>query len=43
MGNAWQLAFEFLVSLNLMQKRRNTTQGNDILAMVMSYETRPPV
>ena len=43
MGKAWQLAFEFLLSLKPdAEEKKYHVQGDDIFAMVMSYETRPP-
>src|SRR3990167_3129683 len=43
LGKAWQLAFEFLVSLKPdAEEKKYRVQGDDIFAMVMSYETRPP-
>ncbi|MBI2471372.1 MAG: YhcH/YjgK/YiaL family protein [Planctomycetes bacterium] len=43
LGKAWQLAFEFLISLKPdAEEKKYHLQGDDIFAMVMSYETRPP-
>ncbi len=43
LGNAWQLAFEFLVSLKPdAEEKKYHVQGDDVFAMVMSCETRPP-
>ena len=40
-GKAWQLAFNFLISLNQdAEEKRHPLQGDDIFALVMSYETR---
>ena len=42
-GAAWQVAFDFLLSLNAdAEEKRYTLQGDDIFAMVESYETQPP-
>lgn len=43
LGKAWQRAFEFLISLKPdAEEKKYHVQGDDIFAMVMSYETRPP-
>lgn len=43
LGSAWQTAFEFLATLTPeSEEKRYTLQGDDIFAIVMSYETQPP-
>ncbi|OGQ87046.1 MAG: hypothetical protein A2512_06585 [Deltaproteobacteria bacterium RIFOXYD12_FULL_56_24] len=42
-GKAWQLAFDFLTSLKHdAEEKKYHLQGDDLFAMVMSYETRSP-
>lgn len=42
-GSAWQKAFEFLATLTPESaEKRYTIQGDDIFAMVMSYQTQTP-
>ena len=42
-GPAWQVAFDFLASLDSnAEEKRYELQGNDIYALVVSYDTRPP-
>ena len=39
-GDAWQVAFDFLLSLNAdAEEKRYALQGDDIYAMVQSYDT----
>jgi len=43
MGKAWQTAFEFLFSLDEnTEEKKYYLQGEDMFAMVTSYETRSP-
>jgi YhcH/YjgK/YiaL family protein len=43
LGSAWQKAFEFLATLTPeSEEKKYTIQGDDIFAMVMSYETQSP-
>ncbi len=43
LGSAWQKAFEFLATLSPeSEEKKYTLQGDDIFAMVMSYETQAP-
>ncbi len=43
LGSAWQKAFEFLATLTPESaEKKYTIQGDDIFAMVMSYETQSP-
>jgi YhcH/YjgK/YiaL family protein len=42
-GKAWQLAFDFLRSLSAdAEEKKYHLQGDDLFAIVMSYETRSP-
>ena len=42
-GSAWQTAFEFLATLTPeSEEKKYTLQGDDIFAMVMSYQTQTP-
>ncbi len=42
-GAAWKSAFEFLITLTSnAEEKKYPLQGDDIYAMVMSYETRTP-
>ena len=42
-GKAWQLAFDFLLSLNHdAEEKKYPLHGDDLFAIVMSYETRTP-
>ena len=44
LGNAWQLAFEFLVSLKPdAEEKKYHVQGDDIFAMVMSCKHVLPI
>ena len=43
LGSAWKTAFEFLATLTPeSEEKKYTLQGDDIFAMVMSYETQTP-
>lgn len=43
LGKAWQLAFDFLLSMPLdAEEKKYHLQGDDLFAIVMSYETRGP-
>lgn len=43
LGKAWQLAFDFLLSLkNDAEERKYPLLGDDLFAIVMSYETCTP-
>jgi biofilm protein TabA len=43
LGSAWQKAFEFLTTLTPeSEEKKYIIQGDDIFAMVMSYETQSP-
>ena len=42
-GKAWQLAFDFIMSLDHdVEAKKYPLQGDDIFAIVMDYETRYP-
>ena len=43
LGKAWQLAFDFLLSLKHdAEEKKYPLQGDDLFAIVMSYETGSP-
>lgn len=43
LGAPWKLAFEFLNSVTPdAEDKKHLIQGDDIFALVMSYQTRPP-